>query len=448
MLSEMKTTHVTNGGPPDSRARTDLRIDLLGAAAVFLFIVLVTAATQPLIAVSGGRGWDGASYYSVAQQLLDGKRPVEEGPFVYRLGTPFLAGLVSPNDLLSGFVLVNAAANAVTAMLFFLWLRIFLRDRWIRLALFASFLAMWHGPIRFFHFYPVSAEHLTYAVNMLGLLGAHALRERVSLPLVAGLALLAVIGAAIRETALIAFAALPLATGPIRFGRGLPRFNPLLLIPLAAGVVALVGVHAVATQVNDHGFLRAITVWLTQKSPFVYVLGWCSAYGPLLILPVITWRTSLTFLWSHQAFAAFLLACAALGWIGGQDTERYVFWSAPIVYVLIGRAIPELLSRLSRPVMAALAAAQALAERLFVPISQPDVLDPTTLDRDRPFEFLMLLTPIGPGVDYFDLWSFWMPRAAKTILLAEYLIAFALVALAIYTRSRRTPETLRESAPT
>jgi hypothetical protein len=38
--------------------------------------------------------------------------------------------------------------------------------------------------------------------------------------------------------------------------------------------IALASLHAVATLTNDFGFPQAITVWFTQKSPFVYVLGW------------------------------------------------------------------------------------------------------------------------------------------------------------------------------
>jgi hypothetical protein len=111
--------------------------------------LLCSSPPQPSrIAVNGGRGWDGAPYYSVAEQLSAGKPPVEEAPFVYRIGTPLLAALVSPGDLMAGFIVINAAANALTAMLFLLWLRIHPPDRSIRRALFTPFAVMWHAPIR------------------------------------------------------------------------------------------------------------------------------------------------------------------------------------------------------------------------------------------------------------------------------------------------------------
>jgi len=431
--------------PPASDPRTDRR-DLLLAAGIFVLIDVVAAATQPLIDVAGGRGWDGATYYQVAQQLAAGIRPIADAPFVYRLGTPALAALLTPNDLFSGFVIVNAAANALTAMLVFLWLRRFIASSWIRLALFVSFVAMWHGPIRFFHFYPVSAEHLTYAANVIGLLVAYAFRDRISWRLVAGLGILTAIGVAVRETALLAAAALPFLRNPLRRDLRAPRAGLLLFVPVVAGVAALLIVHSIASQTNSYGFLSAITFRFAEKNPLVYVLGWWNAYGPILIVPIVAWRRSLQFLRSHQMLAAFLGACAALGWVGGQDTERYVFWAAPIVYLLVGDALPSVFAGLSRWVVVAIAGMQAFAERVGVAVPQPSTIDPELLSRDRSFDHLMLLTPIGGNVDYFDLWSFWMPRMAKTILLAEYAALLIIVAALVYWRSARA-RARRAAAP-
>jgi hypothetical protein len=424
--------------PRPDATRPRLLIELLFAAALFLLADLAIAATQPLIAVNGGKGYDGVSYYTVAEQLVAGTRPTEEAPFVYRLGTPFLAATIAPRDLIAGFTIVNAAANALTAMVFFLWLRPFVPDARIRLVLLASFVLMWHGPIRFFHFYPVSAEHLTYAVNMVGLAGAYALRDRISLRLVGLLALLAVVGAVIRETALLASAALPFVRNPLRFAGRVPTAPILLFVPIAAGAIALVAVHSAAAQTNSFGFTQAIVVWVTEKSPLVYALGWWIGYGPLLALPIITWRRSLAFLAANQLLAAFLAACAVLGWVGGQDTERYVFWAAPVVFVLIGRAIPEIVALGSRAVVVVVFAAQAVAERVALVIPQPAEFDPVILDRDRHVDFLVALTPLGSRVEYFDLWSFWMPRLAKVILLGEYVALFVLIAGAIALRTART----------
>ncbi len=413
---------------------------------MFLLIDAAIAATQPLINVAQGRGWDGATYYQVAQQLAAGIRPLAEAPFVYRLGTPALVALLTPNDLMLGFVLVNAAANALTAMLVYLWLRRFIANPWIRLGLFASFVLMWHGPVRFFHFYPVSAEHLTYAVNVIGLLVAYSFRDRISWRLVGALSVLAAVGVAIRETGLLAAAALPFLRNPLRLERRVPRVAALLFVPVVVGIAALVLVHSAASQTNSYSFVSAITFRFAEKNPLVYILGWWSAYGPLLVVPLVAWRRSLAFLMSNQMLAAFLGACAVLGWVGGQDTERYVFWAAPIVYLVIADALPDVLAGASRWVLAVFVGMQALAERVGLQIPQPSTLDPELLSRDRTFDHLMLLTPIGGNVDYFDLWSYWMPRLAKTVLLAEYAGLLIVVAALVYWRSARA-RARRATAP-
>ncbi len=398
---------------------------------VFVLFVLTNvtfAVTQPQTAIDGGRGWDGAQYYTVAQQIIAGERPTTEAPFVYRVGTSWLAARLSPGDLMLGFKAVNLAADLAIVLLLALFFRRYISDARVRLALVAAFVFMWHGPVRFFWFYPVASEHLAFAANLVVLLGASALRERIHVGALVSLSAVSFLATTVRETALLAPAALLFLRDPLR--RALPaRGQILLAVPLLAGLAAFAIVHSAATQTNGYGYLSALLDWLRVKSVFTYVLGWWNGYGPLLALPIFAWRGTLAFLRANQMLAAFLLACAVLGWVGGQDTERYVFWAAPVVYVLIGRAAIASAAWLSAPFVAGLVLAQALAERVAWPIPQPTVLDPLALlPPERPLrgDVLYVLTPLG-NPDYFDLWSFWMPRVAKTIVLAEY----AIVILAI-----------------
>jgi hypothetical protein len=410
----------------------------LVAAGIFAASDLWFALTQPLIEVAGGRGWDGVSYYTVAAQLVAGQHPVGEAPFVYRLGTPFLASVIAPQDLIAGFAVVNAAANALGAMLFFHWLRLFIGDPRVRIAMFVSFIFMWHGPIRFAPFYPVAAEHVAFAVTMLGVFGVRLASRRLSPTLIGGLIALAFAGAIARETTILVPAALPLARNALRRDGRIWLPAPALFVPIAAGVAGLAVAHSLATQTNAYGFVSAALNWFSVKNPLVYVLGWLDAFGPLLIVPLLGWRRTVAFLGSNQPLAGFLAICAVLGWIGGQDTERYVFWAAPVVYVAIGISLVEVFDRLSASVAAIVVGAQALAERVFFAIPQPSTLDPELLPRDRSFVDFMLFTPVGSNVDYFDLWSFWMPRVAKLMLVGEYALLFLGVAAVFYWRSARS----------
>ena len=64
------------------------------------------------------------------------------------------------------------------------------------------------------------------------------------------------------------------------------------------------------------------------------------------------------------------IVCGALAYVGGSDTERILGWAAPVVYVLIGRAIEAYWPVLRRhPVAtAALAIVQLLSARVFWPV--------------------------------------------------------------------------------
>lgn len=420
----------------EARSTRPLLPELLIASVIFIAINLALAFSQPQIGVNDGLGWDGVQYATVAQQLASGERPTAEAPFVYRVGTPLAAALIAPRDLVAGFRIANLAGNAATVALLVFWFRIHIADRRVRLAMLLAFMLAWHGPVRFFWFYPIASEHLAFAANVAVLLGGWSLRERLSLPLLAGLAAVAFAGTLVRETALLAPAVLPLARLRLR------PASALLLLPLAAGLIAFVAAHMVGTQTNTYSYLHAVLDWFREKSIFVYVLGWWNAYGPLLVLPVVTWRASIFFLRANPMLLAFLALAAILGWVGGQDTERYVFWAAPIVYALAGRAIASLIDTLPAVAVASLGLLQLLSERVGLAIPQPRELDPLTLAPDRGLGGVTFaLTPLGG--EYFDLWSFWMPRVAKAILLGEYAVC-AVVIFAVLTRAGRRVPARRE----
>ncbi|HYK97834.1 MAG TPA: hypothetical protein VEU77_05520 [Candidatus Acidoferrales bacterium] len=406
--------------------------ELFGAFALFVAVNIFLALTQPQIDVNAGLGWDGVQYATVARQLAEGQQPSAEAPFVYRIGTPLLAVLIAPNDVVSGFRIANLAGNALTVLLLVVWFRHHVLDLRIRFAVLLAFMLAWHGPIRFFWFYPVASEHLAFAANVAVLVAGQRLRDRLSLGLVGVVALVAFAGTLVRETALLAPAVLPLARL-----RGLRpgRETALLLIPLVAGLLAFGFSHRVGSQTNSYSYLAAIVDWFREKSVFVYVLGWLNAYGPLLVLPFVSWRASLSFLRTNPMATAFLLAATVLGWIGGQDTERYVYWAAPVVYVLAGRALIAISASAPAAVLAGLGFLQIVSERVGMAIPQPRVVDPLTLPPERGLgNVAYLLTPFGDP-QYFDLWSFWMPRLAKAILLVEYAVC-AIVLFALLTRAR------------
>jgi hypothetical protein len=120
-----------------------------------------------------------------------------------------------------------------------------------------------------------------------------------------------------------------------------------------------------------------------------------------------------------------------------QDTERYLFWAMPIVFVLVGRAIERSLPLLSWPLLALIVAGQSLAERVFWTIPQPGGGDPS-LAFERSTSALLVLTPVGGNVQYFDIFPSWMSQAYRLILLAEYVGLAAIVIVWLYWRAARS----------
>ena len=179
---------------PRPRPSFPLRYELAIVLAMFVLVNIVSAFSQAQIGVNDGKGWDGAWYVTVAQEISGGQPLVAEAPFVYRVGTPALAALVDRDNLILGFKVVNLAANVTLTLLLMVWLRLFVKDWRVRLGLILAFLLQWHGPIRFVHFYPVAADNWFAALLLAGLLAIHSLEKRVSWLAIAAVSVLALLG--------------------------------------------------------------------------------------------------------------------------------------------------------------------------------------------------------------------------------------------------------------
>jgi hypothetical protein len=417
------------------------RLEVLVAASMFVLVNVASAVFQPQISVNDGKGWDGAAYYAVAEEIVEGQTPAAESPFVYRVGTPFLTALLFKNDLTLGFKAVNLLADALITLLLVVWLRRFLGDWRIRLGLVTAFLLQWHGPVRFLHFYPIATDHMFIAALLCGLLAIYSARLRLTWMLVAGVSLITVLGVTVRESGLLLGIVAPFAQNPIRLRLTQLRPAIWLVIPFVLGAAAFAAIHAVVTTTNTVAS-GASSAWLVPKSPAAYLLGWWTAFGPLLVLPIFTWRPTLKFLREHQFMAVLLGILAILSSISSprlqlelQDTERYLFWAMPVLYVLIGLALEETLQLFTRPLLGLLIGGQMLAERAVWMIPQPGATDPSELFA-RSSSAVLLLTPLGKTVEYFDLFPSWMSQSYRFILLGEYFLLALVVIAALYWRSR------------
>jgi hypothetical protein len=418
-----------------------LRAELLIALAMFVVVNAITAIVQPQVEMNGGKGWDGAAYFTVAEQLALRQPLAAEAPFVYRVGTPVLATLVDRGDLISAFRNVNIAANLALTLLLVVFLRLYVRDWRVRLSLVGAFLLQWHGPVRFTHFYPVVADNLFVAALLGGLVLLHYARYRLSWLLIVALGAVAFGGTLVRESGLLLALVAPFARNPVQRKLEFARLPVGLVVPLVLAIAGFLFVHSIghATNVVSRPEAGGLIV---PKSPPAYLLGWWTAFGPLLILPLFTWRRSLAFLWQHQHLGALLLALTLLSSFQSpalqlqlDDTARYLFWVMPIVYVLIGRAIEQLGPLLSRPLIAVLVVSQVLAERALWTIPQPGRDPASALERGT--ASVLLFTPLGSDVRYVDIFPSLMAQSARLVLLGEFVLLAAVIVGWLWWSSRR-----------
>ena len=397
-------------------------------AVVFVLVNVAGALFQKQIAYNGGKAWEGEFYYDVAEQYTHGKwRVASEAPLVYRIGTPFLASLLHrrlfPGDLFLCFKIVNATANALTLGLLILWLRGFVGDWRIRTVLGLIFLLQWDTPTRWLYFYPAHTDPWMWVFLLAGLLAVERYREQPDAGRMLLVAVLGAVGVAFREVVLVVPAAFLFARNPVRGLSSGTWFSALLevprnarreAVPVVAALGMLLAVRAVARQTNDYSFALTAVQFLRGKSLLVYLQSMFLAFGPVLWFPIFYWRQGCAFLAARQHLAAYLGAFALLAFIGGTDTERLLYWSMPVVYVLIGRTLEEQGRNLLRPswLPACFVVAQLIASRaVFWPI--PDY--PSSCPDVWP-----VFTPFGCRVPFMELFSFFEPRPERLASLAAY----------------------------
>jgi hypothetical protein len=354
---------------------------------------VVLAMFQPVTTTSDGLGFDGASYHAMAEQLTRDDPPRAVAPFVYRVGTPWLASTVTRItgwSLAESFRRVNLLSSLAATLLLMRWLRRHVstgRGRWLVLGV---FLCEPHSPLRFTYYYPVNTDPIATCLLLSGLNLIDWIRDHPTRLRIATLAALVVVGVAVREVVLIVAVAL-LFISLERAGAA-PRLR--LWLPLACGLLAMTAVRAwVVVQPSSYSFVDGVLYWIRWKTPAQLTLAPLLVFGPLAALPVVLWADTRRLLASRFDWCVYLGCFAVLAWIGGSDTERTLIFGSPIVWLLIASA----LNRVSAGSWLAVAGVvQLLSLRVFVPIAGPP---PSLLPRS-----LAWLS------DYDSFWSFSLTR--------------------------------------
>ncbi len=401
----------------------------------FVVINLLCCRFQKQISYDEGKGWEGVGYYQVAQEFVEGKPIAAEAPMVYRIGTPFIVSKVAPHNIFLGYKIVNTVANFLMLCLLIVWLRLHLGDWRVRTGLLLLFLMQWDTPVRWLWYYPAHTDPWMWVFILSGLIAIHWYREGQNTRLwLAALCGLSAVGVIFREVVLaipivLLFARNPLARNgtwqTVRRGDGSlwldlnPKLRrPMLseFLPLICALIVWTFVHRAATPTEPFSFLHTAVQWLRAKSLITYLHGWMLAYGVIIFLPVFFWRQSVDFLKARQDFLVYVLFFALMGYVGGTDTERLLYWSMPVVIVLIGKLIEDNRTILrSVPLLLFLGVCQLISTRAF--LLTPDYTH-GIVSHSIPF-----FTPLRNAY-FMDLFSFHGTPRVMRISLLEYL-AFA-----------------------
>ena len=423
---------VNREGEPTDRGRW---WEVAVLAVAFLLVNLAGARWQKQLSFENRQGWEGATYLAVAKQFAAGQVPVaDEAPMVFRVGTPFLAALVhraAGLDFFASFKVVNGTANVLILGLLVAWLRRFLADWKVRTALVLAFLLQWDTPVRWMYFFPPHTDPWMWVFLLAGMLAVEGCRERPTAGRIARVTALTVVGVCFREVVLIVALALPFAGNPIRGGELRGRWREVLprLVALPAGLLTMAALRHVARDTGGFAFAWTAAHWLYTKPWPTYLQSWFLAFGPMLWLAILLERRTGAFLAARQHLAVYLVAFALLGDIGGSDTERLLFWTMPVVYVLIGRALEG--ATLPVWLLVVLAGAQLIASRaVFWPI--PDF--PSDAVHVWP-----IFTPFGRDVPFMDLFSISEERPKSLASLSEFLAFGAALGGWFVWRGRGSP---------
>jgi hypothetical protein len=421
---------------PEERAADGRSLDI---AAVLLAVAVAGLWSAHIQHYQVFRLWDSDEYYALAEQLASGAPVTASAPYVYRVLTPWIVARCCAAHIQQGFLIVNIVAGALGAVVLAIWLRRFVPDWRIRALVTAAFVFEWHAPVRYVYYNPVYADALLLLFLPLGLIFVARCAERPGAANAVALTAITFVGILAREMMLLVPLAALLHRGLWTRGRGAMR-AAVLAGPVVAAAAATVIAHRGTHPRVDYSFLAAAAYHLRHKPLFSLVLTWFMTFGPLIAVVLYDWRDALQFLRREQHLAGFLAACTVLSYIGGHDTERYLIWAAPVVYVLIGRAIVRHRAVLASVGLATvLLAGQVVSERIFWGIPNPTI-EPTSLSAvpTLPGKIVSAINRLIVMDDfYWNLWSNFGSRPFHLALLAVYAAFSALIIVWLRSRSAR-----------
>ncbi|PKL86383.1 MAG: hypothetical protein CVV22_02635 [Ignavibacteriae bacterium HGW-Ignavibacteriae-1] len=369
---------------------------------LILAYLIVGFTFQKQISQNEGKGFDGVYYYQLATDFVNNETPTAKSPFVYRIGTPYVVSVFFPNDLMTGFKAINLVFAVFSIFLLLVFLRLYIDDERIIVLLVALYIIYWQAPLRLSIYYPVHTDPASITFMLASLIAVtNIIRDKSKRGNLILLTLLTGVGVLFREICLVPAMALAFSSfvslKEQKFALNFPQKKQLTyFIPMIIGLLGYFIILLFVNKSDDSTFFGATLGWLYEKSASKYLHALMMAFGPILILAIYNIRNGIQFLKSEPHLLFFVVAMLLVGWVGGSDTERLLYWSMPVVYILIGKFLSERGKLLNWQIIALIAITQLISTRAFLFI--PDY--PNDFSSVIPF-----LTPLTNEFPLFDLWS-------------------------------------------
>jgi hypothetical protein len=433
------------GGAVSATRRTagDFRVAFVVVAAAFVIICLYSNYVQHVIVTRFG---DADEYFFAAEQMAAGQTIRAETPYLYRIALPWLVAHTFPQQIEFGFRLYNTIAAGAGTTLLLLWLRRFGVHAGVAALTTVVYTAEWIGPARFIWFAPITCDPPFIALTMGALLVADGLRRQFSWPRALALTAICAVGGAVRETML--FAPIAFLFANVTFDRtSQPPRVPLAarLLPLAATIAVVTLCHFIPAEPRRHlSTYDNVFMLYRRKALFTLPLSFYMTFGPVIAVALYDWRAARDLLARHFYLAVFFGWCFLTCYIGGHDSERYLIWGAPVMYLLVAMALQRHAGALLRSawVFVALVGAQALGSHIFFAYPNPNtaVGDWTTLTTagEKIWGVLNRLFVIDDF--YWNLWSYFGSRPVHALLLGIYVVFSLALILYLGHTERAHPE--------
>jgi hypothetical protein len=412
-------------------------IEILFTILLVLTVNFISYKYQYQISHNNGMGMDGVEYYKIADDFNNNLTPEARAPFVYRIGTPYLAHLVSPTDLILGFKIINIVSGSLIPIVLLFWISLFSRQKYIRLLIIVLFSLTWHSPLRLSWYYPVHSDPLAILVmlKLLVLLHFILIKQSNRNLLITSFSILTVAGVFIREICLIPSVLLIISDldffilkEDLKKSRVYLK-NKLYIFPFILGMIVILILHLTVHKNNSYSFINAAYGWIYRKSLLMYLHSWLLAFGPVLFIIIYKWRDSLRFLKLSKISSAFIIILSFMGLAGGSDTERLLYWSMPVIYIMLASVINSNINLFKgKFLIIYLSILQLINMRVFWLI--PDY--PNNSKSILPF-----LTPMDSKFPLLDLWVWHADLKVNLVSFAGYIISFLVFILIVRYREKR-----------